>query len=118
MPVILDITPVAKPRMTRADKWKKRKSVLKYRAFCDHLNLILPIYFDINGLDITFVLPMPKSWSKKQKALMNAQPHTLTPDIDNMLKALLDAFMSDDSGVWCIGRLEKRWAYQGCIIIQ
>ena len=32
---IYDITPIGKPRMTRADKWKQRPAVMRYRAFCD-----------------------------------------------------------------------------------
>lgn len=31
---IYDITPIGKPRMTRADKWKQRPAVMRYRAFC------------------------------------------------------------------------------------
>ena len=30
---VYDITPMGKPRMTRADKWKKAPEVLRYRAF-------------------------------------------------------------------------------------
>lgn len=30
---IYDITPIGKPRMTRADKWKQRPPVMRYRAF-------------------------------------------------------------------------------------
>lgn len=36
---IYDITPIGKPRMTRADKWKKRPAVMRYRAFCDEARL-------------------------------------------------------------------------------
>ena len=37
--ITLNIKPIAKPRMTRSDKWKKRKCVLDYRIFCDELRL-------------------------------------------------------------------------------
>ena len=33
----IDITPVAKPRQTRSDVWKKRPCVVKYRQFADDL---------------------------------------------------------------------------------
>ncbi|MBC8923069.1 RusA family crossover junction endodeoxyribonuclease, partial [Escherichia coli] len=33
------ITPLGKPRMTRADKWKQRPPVLRYRVFCDEVRL-------------------------------------------------------------------------------
>ncbi|HHE6457291.1 TPA: RusA family crossover junction endodeoxyribonuclease, partial [Proteus mirabilis] len=32
---VFNIEPVPKPRMTQADKWKKRPPVLKYFAFKD-----------------------------------------------------------------------------------
>lgn len=35
--IILDIEPVAKPRMTKKDKWAKRPCVMKYRAYKDML---------------------------------------------------------------------------------
>lgn len=113
----LNITPVAKPRMTRADKWKKRPSVEKYRAFADELRFILPRSFDFNGASIEFVIPMPKSWTLKKRAEMDGEPHTQTPDIDNLMKALFDAHMSDDSGIHTIGRLHKRWGTNGMIIV-
>lgn len=117
MTLILDIIPVAKPRMTQADKWKKRPAVLKYRAFCDELRLKLPRDFDFNYCSITFVIPMPKSWSKKRKDLMGFTPHTQTPDLDNYLKALLDAHMSDDSGIHTLNRVRKVWGLTGRIWI-
>ncbi len=36
---IFNITPMGKPRMTRADKWKQREVVMRYRAFCDEVRL-------------------------------------------------------------------------------
>lgn len=110
---ILDITPVPKPRMTRADKWKKRDSVLRYRAFADEIRLKLPRDFDLNGKSIEFTMAMPKSWSKKKKVSLDGTPHRQTPDLDNLIKALLDAHMSDDSGIWCLGMVSKIWGYTG-----
>jgi len=115
MTLILDMNPMAKPRMTHADKWKKRFVVLRYRAFCDEIRLRLPRDFDFNNCAITFVVPMPKSWSKKKKDLMNNQPHTQTPDLDNFLKALFDAHMSDDSGIHTLDRVRKVWGLTGQI---
>lgn len=61
------ITPVGKPRMTRRDKWKQRPPVMRYRMFCDEARLH-DIQVPENGAHITFVLPMPKSWSKKTRS--------------------------------------------------
>jgi len=84
------VTPMAKPRMTRSDKWNKRDCVLRYRAYKDELRL-RQIDVPDGGVRITFVLPMPASWSKKKRAEMINQPHQQTPDVDNLHKGLLDA---------------------------
>ncbi len=102
--------------MTQADKWKKRPSVLRYRAFADELRLKLRRDFDFNSCQVEFIIPMPKSWKADKKAKMCAQPHTQTPDLDNLLKALLDAHTDDDSGIHTIS-VRKCWGYKGNIII-
>lgn len=110
-----EITPVPKPRQTQSDKWKKRPCVLKYRSFADEVRRL-----KINikpGDAITFFIPMPKSWSAKKKKEMNLTPHETTPDIDNFLKAILDACHKDDSHIHWLGELFKLWAYSGSIIV-
>ena len=117
MEKILDIVPVPKPRMTRKDKWAERPSVLRYRAFADELRLKLDRDWDFNHCDIEFVIPMPPSWSKKQKALLDGMPHTQTPDIDNLQKALFDAHMAQDCGIHCLHKVRKRWGRTGSIVL-
>ncbi|QIU89334.1 RusA family crossover junction endodeoxyribonuclease [Yokenella regensburgei] len=115
MPEFL-ITPIGKPRMTRADRWKQRPPVLRYRMFCDEVRL-----YDIQvpeaGAHITYVLPMPPSWSKKKRAEMDGKPHQQKPDIDNLTKSLLDALFDDDSHIWDV-RTSKLWGTVGMIIIE
>jgi Holliday junction resolvase RusA-like endonuclease len=109
------IIPVAKPRMTRADKWEKRTCVMKYRDFCDDVRdsgLTLPPA----GYHIVFILPMPRSWRPKKKKSMDGQPHQQTPDKDNLEKALLDALFQNDAHIWD-GRVTKLWGYSGKIIV-
>ena len=67
--VNLKITAVSKPRMTRADTWKKRPCVTKYWAYKDELNeLVKGIDVELDDeLFIEFYMPMPKSWSKKKE---------------------------------------------------
>ena len=113
---LYDIAPVPKPRMTRSDKWKKRPSVVRYRMFCDEVRL-MGLTVDPSADDITFHVPMPKSWSRAKRERMAGQPHEQVPDLDNYLKALLDACYEDDSGVWQLRGLRKRWAYTGAIEI-
>ena len=117
--IALPVDPVAKPRMTRQDKWKQRKCVMKYRAYKDELNLRLKPYgeIDLNFSGIRFVIPMPKSWSQKKRDEMNGQPHTQKPDVDNLLKGLMDALMEDDSGVHTVS-IQKVWGEEGGITIR
>jgi Holliday junction resolvase RusA-like endonuclease len=109
------IDPVAKPRQTKADQWKQRPCVVKYRNFCDQLRLAKPRP-NWDKLSITFIIPMPKSWSKKKKAEMNNQPHKDRPDIDNLTKSIFDALLEEDSEVWRVTGLRKYWGYEGKII--
>ncbi|MCK5616825.1 RusA family crossover junction endodeoxyribonuclease [Candidatus Pacearchaeota archaeon] len=112
---IYNIAPNTKPRMTQCDRWKKRPCVLKYHAFKDEVRLKgveLP-----DSYHVIFVVPMPKSWSKKKQAEMDRQPHRQTPDKDNLEKALLDAIYSDDSHMWD-GRVTKIWGTVGHIIVK
>lgn len=110
------VVPVPKPRMTQRDKWQKRPAVMRYRAFCDEVRA-LGCDVPESGSHVIFHMPMPKSWSKKKRIEMLGQPHQQKPDIDNLEKALLDAVLKDDSGVWDI-RTTKYWSENGSITIK
>lgn len=111
------ITPVPKPRMTRRDKWLNppRPAVAKYWAFKDEVRL-RGVIVPTSGYHVTFILPMPQSWSKKKRGDMDGKPHTQTPDKDNLEKALLDAIYERDEHVWD-GRVTKLWGKDGKIIV-
>jgi Holliday junction resolvase RusA-like endonuclease len=116
MILIAEIEPNTKPRMTRADKWKKRPCVLQYRAFCDELRLKAGNFKLSGSYKIDFYLSMPKSWSKKKKELMRGKPHQETPDLDNLLKAVNDALLEQDKIIYKI-EATKFWGETGKIII-
>tara|TARA_R110002020_G_scaffold153326_2_gene332714 strand:- start:75 stop:443 length:369 start_codon:yes stop_codon:yes gene_type:complete len=110
--MILDVTPVSKPRMTRADRWKKRQSVLKFFAFRDAVKQS-PAWktlqlLDMDSFKIVFHVPMPKSWSKKKKAQFEGKPHQQRPDLDNYLKAWKDSVYEEDAVVWNV-EATKLW---------
>lgn len=107
------IAPVAKPRMTQRDKWAKRPAVQRYWDFKDAC-ACFGVHVPEAGAHVTFIVPMPKSWSKKKRLKMLNKPHTSRPDLDNYLKALLDAVYGEDSGVWDI-RATKLWGVEGAI---
>ena len=110
------VVPVPKPRMTQRDKWQKRPAVMRYRAFCDDLRA-RNCTFPESGSHVIFHMPMPASWSKKKRAEMLGQPHQQKPDVDNLQKALMDAVLKDDSGVWDM-RITKIWSDTGFIEIR
>lgn len=115
--MIYDILPVPKPRMTRSDKWKQRDCVMRYRAFCDEVRL-KKVNLPPAGAAVTFILPMPSSWSRKKRLAMNGQPHQSKPDLSNMIKALEDALHIDDSHIWNYTGLSKLWGDFGRIIVE
>lgn len=116
--MIYPINPTAKPRMTQRDKWLNppRRAVAKYWAF-KNLCALLKVEVPRSGAHVIFRIEMPKSWSKKKKDEMNKKPHQSKKDIDNLLKALLDAVYKDDSCVWDV-RITKLWGYRGGIKIE
>ena len=113
------ISPVAKPRQTRSDVWKKGPVVLRYRAFADELRqACLKADFVLgNALYLEFHIAMPKSWSKKKKALLVGKPMQARPDNDNLQKSILDALLPEDCTVWHI-EAKKFWAKEGEIVIE
>jgi len=112
----IKIHPVSKPRMTRADTWKKRPCVTRYWAYKDELKEKIK-ELDIkveDDLFLEFYMPMPKSWSKKKKLDLLNKPHQQKPDIDNLVKGVMDAIFKEDSHVHTI-YAKKIWAKEASI---
>ena len=114
--MLVDIDPVPKPRMTRADKWKKRPCVMRYRQFADELRQATKDETFGNQLLLEFHIEMPKSWSRKKLSEMNGKPHQSRPDLDNLIKTL-DAIFPEDSSIYDISAT-KFWAEKGRIKIE
>lgn len=120
MLTIFELTPIAKPRMTQSDKWNKRPVVMAYWAFKDELRLQAQQFgFTLgDAFKVSFCIPMPKGWSKKQRDKMLGKPCTVRPDLDNYVKSTMDSLLPDnDSGVWFI-QAQKTWAIEGMIAIE
>ena len=126
---LFDVIPIGAPRMTQSDKWKinpnhpdpnkrQRKAVTQYFAFKTLLQLqSKELNFELsNTLDAVYLIPMPNSWSNKKKERMNGLPCEVKPDTDNITKAIKDTLRKNDSDIW-YEKAEKRWAYNGSIIM-
>lgn len=120
MTLFVPITPIPKPRQTQRDKWLKRPAVVAYHAYADQLRaaatrqqFILPVA----GAAIHFVLPMPASWRPTLREKMRGQPHQQKPDLDNLIKAVMDALHVQDCQIWHLASAEKRWGDTGSVTI-
>ncbi len=110
------ITPIAKPRMTRSDRWKKRPCVIRYWDYKTRLQAQLDLYGIVieDVIKVKFGVPMPKSWSKKKKQEMQEKPHQQRPDVDNLAKGLMDSLFQEDSHIHTL-HAKKVWSDVGYI---
>ena len=44
---------------------------------------------------------------------MNGMPHKKRPDLDNLIKAVKDCLLEEDSEIWLYGKMKKVWSYEG-----
>lgn len=108
------IDPIGKPRMVKSDAWRGRKCVTQYWQYKAALRSLLPGYIPDGILEVIFILPMPKSWSKAKQAVHCGQPHRAKPDLDNIVKGFLDCLTDDDTGIYEI-HARKLWGERGAI---
>lgn len=126
---LFDVIPMGAVRMTQSDKWKtnpnhinpekrQREAVTKYFDFKDKIRQqAQTMKFKLTGvLEIVFLVPMPFTWSEKKKVRHNKKPVETRPDIDNYVKAFMDAMEFEDGFVWKIVA-EKRHAFKGSILV-
>lgn len=94
------VTPMGAVRMTRADSWKQRPCVIKYRAYKDQLREQAAQFknkFELKpGMVFLFVFPFFKSYSKKKRSKLSCEFHQQKPDTDNLIKAVFDTFSDKD----------------------
>ena len=110
--IVVPGVPVAKPRMTRRDRWAKRPAVMRYRAWADTVRAAagtVPPAERVKSLVWTAVFVPPKSWSKKRRAQAIGQMHRVKPDASNILKGIEDILWPENDSALAAGRYEKRW---------
>ena len=118
--MILNIDIMAKPRMTRRDKFPPpRPCVKKYWKFKDELIACAEKEGFVLGdkVYMEFHLPMHKSWSKKKKAQMSGEFHMSKPDLDNMIKSVGDCLKKDDQTIHEI-IAKKFWSEESTLVLK
>jgi Holliday junction resolvase RusA-like endonuclease len=103
------LRPAGLNRLKRLERYNQYKVDLAATAKSKQF-VIPPV-----GASITFFVPVPPSWSKKKKKQYHGTFHQSKPDLDNLLKAFMDALMKEDSHVHTIGRMTKIWGLHGHI---
>lgn len=93
--------PLSRPRFSKGHVYNEQKSEM----LIDYLSIKnqhgkKSLFRDPLHLDITFIFEIPKSYSIKRKSLIINKPHQVRPDIDNLLKYIMDvctgALYTDD----------------------
>jgi len=90
-----DIEPMGAVRMTQRGKFVKGNA----SRYLQYKNAIATMALQSSqeptlaacGVKIRFIMPIPKSWSKKKQLAAIGQPHISKPDIDNLIKGCFDA---------------------------
>jgi Holliday junction resolvase RusA-like endonuclease len=120
----IETTPMGAVRMTRRGKFVSIKAQ-RYLNFKNSVGWQLKPHYNkpLKGalkVDVTFILPVPDSWSGKKKREHIGAPVTVKPDADNLVKALMDAANKivwlDDNQVSDMV-VRKRYGYEGAIEI-
>jgi Holliday junction resolvase RusA-like endonuclease len=109
----------ARPRVTlrgtympHAYEEKRAQLRLLYMAAGGEVDMEYAVH-----LDVHFFFRMPKSWSKKKKEQMYYERCQKTPDLDNLVGAVMDALIEKDQNVVSISS-SKVWGFEDKIVIR
>ena len=92
--ISIDPVPASRPRVARygtyyAPRYEQyRKNLANIIA---RLGTTTDIYYSALRLEVTFIMPFPKSYSKKKRSDLDGDYCYTKPDLDNLEKALYDA---------------------------
>lgn len=99
----------ARPRVTKNGTFMPPEYTAQKKALRWHCH-DMP---DFSGMALVMSVvahrPMPKSWSNKKRDQMRGQFTTAKPDIDNIVGAVMDALLVEDSNV-VIVEASKQWS--------
>jgi len=104
----------ARPRFSRSRAYNKQAHLLnsqQWEVAAQAPHRGIPLKGPIS-LTIDFVMPIPDSWSQKKKDVLEDSFHEKKPDIDNLLKWILDVLsgivIADDRQICCV-QCKKRY---------
>lgn len=93
----IEIEPMGAVRMTRKGKWVS-EAAQRYLTYKDKIGWDIRTQMcelettkKLVVVNVIFYMPIPNSWTKKQKTEAPGEYHTSKPDIDNLVKGLFDA---------------------------
>lgn len=93
--MIIPLAPVATPR-PRVSKFGTYYPA-KYKKYKRELSLLLADIQPGNTINIVFFFPRPKRLKSGLR-----QPHDVKPDIDNLIKGVLDCLPFDDKIIYSV----------------
>jgi len=101
--------PIPKPRMTQRDKWAKRPCVVNFFTWKDTVKRHTKNTLEhANSLNMVFYLPFPKSYRPSRRAMLKGRPHQQKPDLDNLVKSLMDSLFDEDCKIFSLSAM-KLW---------
>lgn len=122
-------SPVAKPRLTKSSHWGKKDENGNFQYY----NKSVGYYFDwaalcrrsatgdstkyitehsYHHMDAVFIFPIPDKFTQKKHSDALGAPLKTRPDIDNLVKGVMDAILEKDSMISSI-RARKRYCRAG-----
>lgn len=114
----IPIHPKPAPRITHQGRFTKK--AFCYYAYKEYIKMYCAANnFSLSEkIRITFYIPIGKSISKKERAKRLGNPHKFRPDLGNLIKAVEDALLEDDSAIWYYEKMQKIWSETGKIVVE
>lgn len=121
--LFIPIEPMGAVRMTQRSKYLSAKAqrYLAYKSFLQWQakQQAKGVFFHNGTLEVTiwFTMPVPDSWSKKNREAAVGEYHIKKPDIDNLVKGVFDSLNKivwhDDNQVSKVSAIKIYGEYPG-----
>jgi Holliday junction resolvase RusA-like endonuclease len=114
-----EVTAASRPRVTRYGTFYSKNYEAFRKVVGEWLDKQIPVKL-IGAIkaNFIFIMPLPKSFSKKKKDSLLGKPCLTKKDCDNMIKAIQDIlqgrYFDDDSQIYLV-TASKYWGEKGII---